>query len=91
MCNSVLSNAELRSLFGSNKKKINQIIIIYLSKEYLKLLGVKWYMIWITWFIRIFSPYMVLSVLFTVLTQIRLYNSKDTAINKATFMQTGKK
>ena len=62
-----------------------------LCKEYLKLLGIKWYMIWITWFIRIFSPYIVLSVLFTILTQIRLYNSKDSSINKATFMQTGKK
>ena len=64
-------------------------IIFKFFKEYLKLIGIKWYMIWITWFIRIFIPYFVLSVLFTVLTQIRLYNSKDSSTNKATFMQTG--
>lgn len=36
-------------------------------KEYLKLVGVKWYIIWLSWFIRSISIYTILSLLFTVI------------------------
>jgi hypothetical protein len=40
-------------------------------KEYLRLVGVKWYIMWMTWILRSFIPYLFLSVLIAIVTTIR--------------------
>jgi hypothetical protein len=35
-------------------------------KEYLKLVGIKWYIIWLSWFIRSILIYTILSLLFAI-------------------------
>jgi hypothetical protein len=61
-----------------------------ITKEYLKLVGVKWYVIWITWLIRILIPYIILSVLMTAATSVqmgpRINNGNNTT--KALFKYT---
>jgi hypothetical protein len=68
-----------------------RIIINYFhkKKEYLKLLGIKWYIIWITWFLRTLIPYLILSVLITIFTSISL-NPRVASDANATFPNTKK-
>jgi hypothetical protein len=35
-------------------------------KEYLKLMGIKWYSIWIAWIIRMFIPYLILTFVLSI-------------------------
>ena len=41
-------------------------------KEYLKLVGIKWYAIWITWFLRSFFMYLVISLLLSLICKAKL-------------------
>jgi ATP-binding cassette, subfamily A (ABC1), member 3 len=54
-------------------------------KEYLRLVGVKWYIMWITWILRSFIPYLFLSVLITIVTAIRF---ETDGVKRAVFMNT---
>ncbi len=37
-------------------------------KEYLKLMGIKWYSIWIAWIIRMFIPYLILTFVLSIVS-----------------------
>jgi hypothetical protein len=39
-------------------------------KEYLKLMGIKWYSIWISWIIRMFIPYLILTFVLSIVSII---------------------
>lgn len=41
-------------------------------KEYLKLLGVKWYNLWLTWFLRIFIPFLLLTLIIAAVSKFKL-------------------
>jgi ATP-binding cassette subfamily A (ABC1) protein 3 len=61
-------------------------------KEYLKLIGIKWYTIWLSWFLRILLVYITMSLLLAILGSIKLSTDfKDEfgkAISKALFLRT---
>ena len=60
-------------------------------KEYLKMVGIKWYVIWITWLIRILIPYMILSLLLSIIVIAQLsprVMSPSSAPTKAIFLYT---
>ncbi len=61
-------------------------------KEYLKLIGIKWYTIWLSWFLRILLAYITMSLLLAILGSIKLSTDfKDEfgkAISKALFLRT---
>ena len=60
-------------------------------KEYLKMVGIKWYAIWITWLIRILIPYMILSLLISLIAIAKLPSrvKTDTSlVDKAIFLNT---
>ena len=60
-------------------------------KEYLKMVGIKWYVIWITWLIRILIPYMILSLLISIIAIAKLPPREKTNSNltdKAIFLNT---
>nr|QUF59430.1 ATP-binding cassette transporter Abca3-like2 [Brachionus angularis] len=60
-------------------------------KEYLKLVGIKWYVMWITWIIRSLIPYMILSLLFAIVTAIKFnprIKDDSSLTKKAVFYHT---
>ena len=56
-------------------------------KEYLKLVGVKWYVIWITWLLRIFVPYLILSFLISIVMVLQ-FSPRSSGVSKAYLMNT---
>jgi hypothetical protein len=70
---------------------INKIIDEKLTKmkEYLKLVGVKWYTIWLSWFLRIFLIYFLISLAFTIVGSIKFYSDdKKRKLSRALFSNT---
>ncbi len=63
-------------------------------KEYLKLMGIKWYSIWIAWIIRMFIPYLILTFLLSIVSILPLpaRSSSSSSIsytpNKSIFLTT---
>ncbi|CAF0703608.1 unnamed protein product [Brachionus calyciflorus] len=60
-------------------------------KEYLKLVGIKSSAMWITWLIRLIIPYLILSVLFTIICSAKLnprLKNDDSLTKKAVFYHT---
>ena len=63
-------------------------------QEYLKLVGIKWYVIWFTWFMRSFVIYLVLSLLLSIVTKLTLkprlsgslYGDKGVFLNTQWFL-----
>ena len=60
-------------------------------KEYLKLIGIKWYTLWLSWFLRILLGYLIISVLLALFGIISFSESskefgKD--VHRAIFLKT---
>ena len=73
------------------KKSLVSLIKCYiLLKEYLKLVGIKWYAIWISWWIRNIFIFLILSVTVTILSRIvlRPTNNSPLFAEKAVLMST---
>ena len=51
-------------------------------KEYLKLIGVKWYTIWLSWFLRIFLVYFLLSFVLSIIGAIEFSSEDRDEFNK---------
>jgi hypothetical protein len=68
---------------------INKIIDEKLTKmkEYLKLVGVKWYTIWLSWFLRIFLIYFLISLALSIVGSIKFYSNNKT-LSRALFSKT---
>ena len=59
-------------------------------KEYLKLLGISWYNLWITWFLRMLIPFLILSILIAGVSKIKMEprDKSGDYEKKAVFAQT---
>ena len=51
------------------------------------MVGVKWYVIWITWLLRIFVPYLILSFLISIVMVIP-FPKRSSGVTKAYLMHT---
>jgi hypothetical protein len=71
---------------------INNIIVEKKSKmkEYLKLVGIKFHVIWLTWFIRIFLVYFLISIVLAIFGVIRIHktNEYNNYVSKGLFRTT---
>ena len=54
-------------------------------KEYLKLVGIKWYSIWIAWIIRSFLPYLILTLLLSIISIVTFSGRESGTPSKAVF------
>lgn len=58
-------------------------------KEYLKLLGVRWYNLWLTWFLRILIPFFILTLIISAVTKFKLSpRDKDGGYEKKSVLDT---
>ena len=61
-------------------------------KEYLKLVGIKWYTIWLTWFLRVFLMYFFLSLILAILGTISIstkeFDDNNKTLKKGLFYTT---
>ena len=71
---------------------LNSIIVEKQSKmkEYLKLVGIKFQVIWLTWFIRIFLMYFIVSIILAIFGVIRINKTDEdnNLVSKGLFKTT---
>ena len=71
----------------------SRLCVVASVKEYLRLVGIKWQAVWITWLMRSFIPYVILSLIITIFGVIQMNprlisSSSVNYTKKAIFMNT---
>ena len=85
----VEKQSKMKVNFLFQKRKLN--FIYFFCQEYLKLVGIRSIAMWITWIIRSIIPYLILSILFTIVCSVKFNpRVKDDAslTQKAVFYHT---